>query len=189
MHLNGKNLLGLTVAQRAKLGLGRSFQVSSLAMPLSVFQNISISAMGATGKRLSLWRQHRGDQNMTHEVHEILRRIGLSERAQIPVSALSHGERRLVELGCALAGKPKALLLDEPMAGLDQQGSTALTEFLRGLKKTVPILLIEHDMDAVFSLSDRLTVLVDGKAIANGPPDIIRANKEVEAAYLGEMPC
>ena len=189
IHLSGQDVTTLSAAARSRKGLGRSFQISSLAMPLSAFDNISVAALGARNAKLSFWRQIRRDSQLSDTVKGVLERIGLSTRAHLPVAHLSHGERRLVELGCVLAGQPKAILLDEPMAGLGQDGTHAMTGFLANLKSTAPILLVEHDMDAVFALADRLSVLVDGRIIAQGPPDVIRADREVEAAYLGELPC
>ncbi|MGO1119995.1 ABC transporter ATP-binding protein [Rhodovibrionaceae bacterium A322] len=184
--LAGSNLKGLSVAARARLGLGRSFQVSSLAAPLSARRNVMIAAQAASGSSFRFWGAVRKDKDLVAAAESALDRVGLLERADLPVAELSHGERRQVEVACALALKPKILLLDEPMAGLGPGGSARLTDFLEKLKQEVPILLVEHDMDAVFRLADRISVLVYGRVIAQGSAEDIRNNPAVKEAYLGE---
>ncbi|MFT4792990.1 MAG: branched-chain amino acid transport system ATP-binding protein [Paracoccaceae bacterium] len=186
IHLMGHDVTALPVAARARLGLGRSFQVSSLAMPLSARRNAMLAAMAPRGGAWGFLRPIRMDAAVRGAADAALARVGLSARADLPVAELSHGERRRLEVACALAGAPKALLLDEPMAGLGPEGSAELTQLLEALKHEVPILLVEHDMDAVFRLADRISVLVAGRVIAHGGGAAIRADAGVRAAYLGD---
>lgn len=186
IYLMGEDISTMSIAKRAKLGLGRSFQVSSLAMPLSVRRNVAMAVQSRRGSSFGFWWPVRWSFAIRREVAEVLERVGLTERAKTPVEELSHGERRQVEVACALALKPKVLLLDEPMAGLGQDGSKRMTSFLETLKEETPILLVEHDMDAVFALADRISVLVYGKVIATGNELDIKSHKLVREAYLGE---
>ncbi len=186
IYLMGSDVSAMSVAKRAQLGLGRSFQVSSLAMPLSVRRNVAMAVQSRLGSSFGFWWPVRWSRKIRGEVDDVLSRVGLTDRSDIPVEELSHGERRQVEVACALAIKPVALLLDEPMAGLGQDGSARMTGFLQELKQEVPILLVEHDMDAVFALADRISVLVYGKIVATGNEIDIRANQTVREAYLGE---
>ncbi|MBZ0328739.1 ABC transporter ATP-binding protein [Halomonas sp. ANAO-440] len=186
VHLAGQEITALSVAQRARLGLGRSFQVSSLAEPLSVLRNVMIAVQALQGHSFRFWKPVHRDESLLAPAREALERMQLGHRADTPVSELSHGERRQVEVACALALKPRALLLDEPMAGLGPEGTAHLTNLLEALKQEVPILLIEHDMDAVFRLADRISVLVAGSVIAQGNSTEIRRNPDVREAYLGD---
>jgi|TARA_R110002072_G_scaffold38138_23_gene110583 branched-chain amino acid transport system ATP-binding protein len=186
VELAGVDVTTLSVAARARLGLGRTFQVSSLAAPLSARRNVMIAAQAADGSSFRFWKAVRRDGALVAAAESALDRVGLLDRADRPVAELSHGERRQVEVACALALRPKFLLLDEPMAGLGPEGSARLTDFLERLKQEVPILLVEHDMDAVFRLADRISVLVYGQVIAQGTAAQIRGNATVQEAYLGE---
>ncbi|MDI5934737.1 ABC transporter ATP-binding protein [Halomonas kalidii] len=186
VHLAGREITRLSVAQRARLGLGRSFQVSSLAEPLSVMRNVMIGVQALQGHSFRFWKPVERDGSLLAPAREALDRMQLLHRADTPVSELSHGERRQVEVACALALKPRALLLDEPMAGLGPEGTARLTELLEALKLEVPILLIEHDMEAVFRLADRISVLVAGSIIAHGDSVAIRQDPRVREAYLGD---
>ncbi len=184
--LAGRDVTALGVAERARLGLGRSFQVSSLALPLSARRNVMLAAQAREGRVFGFWSPVRCDRRLVEAAEAALARVGLLPRAAVPAAELSHGERRLLEVACALALGPKALLLDEPMAGLGPEGSAGLTNLLAELKAEAPILLVEHDMDAVFRLADRITVLVSGRVIVSGPVEAIRGDAAVRAAYLGE---
>lgn len=184
--LAGQELTAMSTAQRARLGLGRSFQVSSLAEPLSVMRNVMVAVQALQGHSFRFWKPVNRDRSLLEPAYEALERMQLTHRAWTPVSELSHGERRQVEVACALALKPRALLLDEPMAGLGPEGSAHLTELLETLKLEVPILLIEHDMEAVFRLADRISVLVAGAVIAHGDSATIRQDPRVREAYLGD---
>lgn len=185
VFLAGENITGLSVAARAQKGLGRCFQVSSLALPLSVRANVMIACQAISGSSFGFWKPVSDDQALLAAADHALAQVGLQARAQVAVAELSHGERRQVEVACALALKPRLLLLDEPMAGLGADGSERLTRFLETLKHDIPILLIEHDMDAVFRLADRISVLVYGQVIAQGDAETIRADAKVRDAYLG----
>ncbi|MFN3764459.1 MAG: ABC transporter ATP-binding protein [Aliihoeflea sp.] len=182
----GDRLNDLSVAERARRGLGRSFQVSSLATEFSALRNVMLAVQSVQGSSFRFFKPVMSDPSLTGPAREALARVGLQDRASVPAAELSHGERRQLEIAIALALGSKAFLLDEPMAGMGPEGSKALTEFLSELRKEAPILLIEHDMDAVFALADRISVLVYGRVIATGTVDEIRANPEVRRAYLGD---
>jgi branched-chain amino acid transport system ATP-binding protein len=182
----GENVTRLGVAARARLGLGRSFQVSSLAPEFSALRNVMLAVQARQGSSFRFFRPVKRDASLTEPAHAALARVGLSERAHLPAAELSHGERRQLEIAIALALGSKAFLLDEPMAGMGPDGSRALTAFLDRLRAEAPILLVEHDMDAVFALADRISVLVYGRIIASGTVDEIRSNAEVRRAYLGD---
>lgn len=183
----GRDITGLSVAARARAGLARTFQVSSVIGEFTALGNVMLAVQARLGGGLGLLKRVRGDAAAEIPARDALTRAGLAERADIPAGELSHGERRRLELAIALAAQPKALLLDEPMAGLGPEGAAALTDFFRAMKANVAILLVEHDMDAVFSLADHITVLDYGRVIASGTADDIRNHPEVRRAYLGEM--
>ena len=182
----GKDMAGIGMAGRARLGLGRSFQVSSLAPEFSALRNVMLAVQARQGSSFRFLRPVMSDRNLTEPARAMLERVGLSARAEVPAAKLSHGERRQLEIAVALALEPKAFLLDEPMAGMGPEGSKSLTKFLDGLRHQAPILLVEHDMDAVFALADRVSVLVYGRVIATGSVDDIRRDPEVRRAYLGD---
>jgi len=182
----GGDITGASVAQRARLGLGRSFQVSSLIPEYSARRNVMLALQARQGHAYRFLRPVMRDRSLTDPARAILARVGLAERASVPSAELSHGERRLLEIAMALALEPACFLLDEPMAGMGTEGVGRLVGFLRELKREAPILLVEHDMDAVFALADRITVLVYGRIIATGPVEAVRANPDVRRAYLGE---
>ncbi len=182
----GDRLNDLSVAERARRGLGRSFQVSSLATEFSALRNVMLAVQSVQGSSFRFFKPVMSDASLTEPARAALARVGLEGRADVPAAELSHGERRQLEIAIALALGSKAFLLDEPMAGMGPEGSKALTGFLSELRKEAPILLIEHDMDAVFALADRISVLVYGRVIATGTVDEIRANPEVRRAYLGD---
>lgn len=184
--LDGEDVTGLSVAARARLGLGRTFQISSLAMELSALRNVLVPAQAVAGSSFRFWQPVNRDPALEKAALFALARVGLDDRAGVPVAELSHGERRQVEVACALALRPKILLMDEPMAGLGAEGTAAMTDLLAELRREVPILLVEHDMDAVFRLADRISVLVYGKVLATGTVDEIRGDPAVRDAYLGE---
>lgn len=181
-----KDITGHSVPKRAQLGLGRTFQVSSLAMAFSALRNVMLAVQARQHSTFRFWRPVRGDRSLVEPAMAQLERVGLAERVHLPVTALSHGERRQLELAVALALEPKVLLLDEPMAGLGGEDSQRMTEVLISLRQDVAMLLVEHDMDAVFRLADRISVLVYGRVIASGSVADIRASQEVRDAYLGE---
>ena len=182
----GEDMRGLSVAQRVRRGLGRTFQVSSVAPEFSALRNVMLSVQSTQGSSFRFFRPVMRDRALIDAAMEKLAVVDLAERADIPAAELSHGERRQLEMAMALALQPRLLLLDEPTAGMGPEGSRSLTRFLDALRQEVPILLVEHDMDAVFSLADRITVLVYGRVIASGSVDEIRSNADVREAYLGE---
>jgi len=182
----GTDITALPTYQRSALGLARSFQITSLFLDLSVLDNVALAVQAHTGHSFKFWRNARAEKELREPGRALLARVGLSDRADWPASVLSHGEHRLLELAMALAGSPRLLLLDEPMAGLGPEESTRMVGMLRALKQELTILLVEHDMEAVFALADRITVLVYGRVIASGRPAEIRSSKDVRDAYLGE---
>lgn len=186
IYLGKTNISKMSVSKRSRLGLGRSFQVSSLAMELSVRRNVMLAVQARQGSSFKFWKAVENDQSLIDEADKILKQLHIDEFQDVIAAELSHGKRRELEVACAMALQPKVLLLDEPMAGLDPASTKGLVDFLLQLKKDIPILLIEHDMDAVFKLSDRISVLVYGKIIFSGSPDEIKDSNEVKQAYLGE---
>lgn len=184
--LDSADITTLSVARRAKAGLGRSFQVSSLIPDYSALRNVMLALQARQGHSYRFLRPVNRDTPLRDGARAILARVGLGPRASVEAAMLSHGERRLLEIAVALAMDPKCFLLDEPMAGLGSEGTTRLVSFLHVVKHEAPILLIEHDMDAVFRLADRISVLVYGRIIATGSVADIRGNAEVRAVYLGE---
>ena len=183
----GNDITALPMHRRSALGLARSFQITSLFLDLSVLDNVALAAQAHAGHSFRFWRNARLEGELRQPALAALDRVGLSARADWRAAALSHGEHRLLELAMALAGAPRMLLLDEPMAGLGPEESARMVDMLRALKAEFTILLVEHDMEAVFALADRITVLVYGQVIASGTPQEIRANEEVRQAYLGEQ--
>lgn len=186
VHLLGEDVTALTVPARARRGLARTFQISALAMEDTVLENAMLGALGAQGRPWRFFRPARRDPALRDVAEEALARVGLSAHAPTRTADLGHGQRRQLEVAIALTMAPKAFVMDEPMAGLGAEGSKTLTGFLDGLRDEAPILLVEHDMDAVFALADRISVLVAGRLIATGPTAEIRADPAVRRAYLGE---
>jgi branched-chain amino acid transport system ATP-binding protein len=182
----GRDMAGTDMAARARAGLGRSFQISSLAPEFSSLRNVMLAVQARQGSSFRFFRPVAGDNSLTGPAMAVLERVGLAGRARVPAAELSHGERRQLEIAIALALGSKAFLFDEPMAGMGPEGSKTLTRFLDELRHEAPILLVEHDMDAVFALADRISVLVYGRIIATGTVDQIRNDPEVRRAYLGE---
>lgn len=185
--LAGVDITNLSVPRRVQQGLGRTFQITSVLPSFSVLENLAIAAQSKSGSSLRFFRTAAKETALNDTAHATLARVGLAKRAHILAANLSHGELRLLELGIALAGNPKFLLLDEPMAGLGRTESAALVTLLLELRKTLPMLLVEHDMDAIFKLADVVSVLVDGSIIAVGSPDEVRADPAARAAYLGDV--
>ncbi|WP_420412660.1 ABC transporter ATP-binding protein [Roseibium sp.] len=186
VKLLGKDVTDLPTELRAQAGLGRTFQISALAMEDTVLQNAVLGALGGQGNPWRFFKPVLKDKDLLDTAMEALERVGLEKQAKTRTAELSHGQRRQLEVAVALTLKPKAFVMDEPMAGLGTEGSKRLTEFLDGLRQQAPILLVEHDMDAVFALADRISVLVYGKVIATGTVDEIRTNNDVRDAYLGD---
>ena len=186
IHFAGRDVTRLPTHARVRLGLARSFQITSVLREFTALENVALAVQAHAGHSFRFLADVRRDETLRVPAREGLEAVGLGDRASTPAAALSHGEQRQLEIAMALAGDPKLLLLDEPMAGMGVEESQRMIGFLQALKGKRAILLIEHDMDAVFQLADRITVLVYGRAIASGTPDEIRANAEVRQAYLGD---
>ena len=154
---------------------------------MTALDNVALAVQAHAGHSFRFWAPARGEAELRDPARAALARVGLGERMNVRAAAMSHGEHRLIEIAMALAAKPRLLLLDEPMAGLGPEESARMVTLLRELKRDYAVLLVEHDMEAVFALADRITVLVYGRAIATGAPDAIRANEDVKRAYLGEQ--
>ena len=184
--LRGQDVTAWDTAARARAGLARTFQISALAMEDSVLENVLLGAIGARGGAGRLFARVTRDKGLTDRARMALERVGLAERAATRCADLSHGQRRQLEVAVALTLAPRAFVMDEPMAGLGAEGSQQMTAFLDTLRAEAPILLVEHDMDAVFALADRISVLVAGRIIASGSVADIRASDAVRAAYLGD---
>jgi branched-chain amino acid transport system ATP-binding protein len=183
---DGLEVTGMPIHSRARRGLLRSYQITSIFEAFTVRENAALAALGAQehGWRFLLPMLARGGP--ARSAGEALQACGLAARADTPAADLAYGERRQLEMAMALAAQPKLLLLDEPMAGMSVQESGAVVAMLKRLKGRYTILLIEHDMEAVFALADRITVMVYGKVMFTGTPDEIRNHPEVRAVYLGE---
>lgn len=186
IHLHDRDITRMPAHARAKLGITRSFQITSLIMEMSALDNVALAAQAREGHSFRFLKPAARVQSLRDAAMEQLQAVGLADRADTPVRALSHGEHRLIEIAVALASGADLMLLDEPMAGLGIEESARMVEFLKGLKGDKTILLIEHDMDAVFALADRISVLVYGRIIATDTPEAIRGNPDVREAYLGE---
>jgi len=187
VHFAGQDITGLPPYRRSGLGLARSFQITSLLRDFTAADNVALAAQAHAGHSFRFWANARKEAALREAAQAALARVGLAKRADVPVSELSHGEQRELELAVALATKPQLLLLDEPMAGLGITESQRMVALLRELRKEVTVVLVEHDMEAVFALADRISVLVYGRLIACGKPDEIRNNEEVRRAYLGDQ--
>jgi branched-chain amino acid transport system ATP-binding protein len=183
--LKGCDITGLSVADRVQAGVGRSFQISNVLMDFTVLENAIIAEQARLQQSFRFLHPAFDDPDLQTGAQKILSRVGLDDRAAARASDLAHGERRMLELALALATRPDLLLLDEPMAGAGSQESQRMSQIINDLRGTVAILLIEHDMDAVFRLADRITVLVEGAVIATGTADQISHDAAVRAAYLG----
>jgi len=182
----GEDITHLNAALRAQRGLARSFQVTSIFREFTALDNVALAVQSHAGHSFRFWRRARRDPVLREPARAILREIGLGDRADVLAANLAHGEKRALEIAIALATRPRLLLLDEPMAGTGPEDSARLVRLLATLKGRLTIVLIEHDMDAVFALADRITVLAYGRAIATGTPAAIRGNEQVRQAYLGE---
>ena len=185
IRFGGRDITALPIHRRSALGLARSFQVTSLFHDFTALDNVALAVQAHSGHSFHFWRAARREGALRQGAREALARVGLEERAEILISALSHGEHRQLEIAMALATGPRMLLLDEPMAGMGPEESARMVGTLRDLKRKLTILLVEHDMEAVFALADRITVLVYGRVIASGAPEAIRTDVEVRRAYLG----
>jgi branched-chain amino acid transport system ATP-binding protein len=182
----GEDITSLPVQRRSRKGLARSFQITSIYRDFSALDNVALAVQAHAGHSFRFWRAAREDSSLRGPAARVLEQVGLEKRADILAANLAHGEQRQLEIAMALATQPRLLLLDEPVAGMGTDESQRMIELLAGLKGEKTMVLVEHDMDAVFSLADRISVLVYGRIIATGTPAEIRANPGVRAAYLGE---
>jgi len=186
IRFDGRDVTGLPAHERSRLGLARSFQVTSIFRNFTVLDNVALAVQAHSGSSFHFWRNARRDPTLREPARAALAAVGLADRAEIVAGVLAHGEQRQLEIAMALAGDPRLLLLDEPTAGMSPDESQRMIHLLQTLKARHTILLVEHDMDAVFALADRISVMVYGRLIATGTPEEIRANPEVRQAYLGE---
>ena len=186
IRFGGEDITRLPASARARKGLARSFQITSIYREFSVLDNVALAVQAHAGHSFRFWRPARDEAELREPARKILGEVGLGERAEVTAANLAHGEQRQLEIAMALATSPRLLLLDEPVAGMGTEESQRMVQFLGTLKGKCTMILVEHDMDAVFSLADLISVLVYGRIIATGAPQEIRLNPEVRAAYLGE---
>ena len=182
----GEDVTRLPAPQRARRGLARSFQITSIYPDFTVLQNVALAVQARSGHSFRFWRPAAKDAELTEPASRVLHEVGLLERKEVLAANLAHGEQRQLEVAMVLATRPRLLLLDEPMAGMGAEESQRMIDLLHSLKMKQTIVLVEHDMDAVFRLADRISVLVYGRIIATDTPEKIRANEDVRKAYLGE---
>jgi branched-chain amino acid transport system ATP-binding protein len=182
----GEDVTALPAPKRARKGLARSFQITSIYPDFSALHNVALAVQAHAGHSFRFWRDARTDPALLGPAQRVLEEVALERRANVLAGNLAHGEQRQLEVAMALATRPRLLLLDEPMAGMGAEESQRMIALLNGLKRRQTIVLVEHDMDAVFRLADRISVLVYGRVIATGAPEAVRVNPEVRAAYLGE---
>ena len=182
----GHSITSYGMARRAREGLARSFQITSVLLPMTLLENVMLAVQGTREHSFRFWEPVANDDDMRRAAMASLALVGLDDRADRVAANVSHGEQRQLEVAMALAMQPRMLLLDEPMAGMGKEEGARMVEILNGLRGDKTILLVEHDMDAVFSLADRLSVLVNGRVIATDTVENIRGNPEVQRAYLGD---
>ncbi|BHH82785.1 ABC transporter ATP-binding protein [Desulforhopalus sp. 52FAK] len=183
---NSSDITTLKAHKRAQLGISRSFQITHVFEQLTVAENMALAIHSKNGHNFRFWKRALGTSQIQKEVSIALERVDLARQSKQPARVLSHGQKRQLEVGMALVGNPELLIMDEPMAGMGTGGTQELAKLIEGLRGSVTILLVEHDMDIVFSIADTVTVLVYGEHIATGTPSEIRANPKVRSAYLGE---
>ncbi len=182
----GRDVTRAAMPERVRLGLARSFQITTILPRFTVLENVALAVQARSGSSFRFWRDAGREPALNGPAAALLDRFGIGARAHMQAGFLSHGEKRQLELAIALATDPKLILLDEPLAGTSHEETRRIVEILRELKRACAILLVEHDMEAVFALADRVSVLVYGEIVATGTPDSIRADPAVRAAYLGE---
>ena len=186
LGFDGSDISALPQHERVRRGLARSYQITSIFKKFSVLDNVALAVQARSGTSMSFWRPLAAETALFEEAAELVRRVGLGGREHAMAGNLAHGEQRQLEVGLALATQPKLILLDEPMAGMGPEESVRIIELIEKVREEVTVLLVEHDMDAVFRLADRISVLVNGRLIATGEPEAIRVNPEVKKAYLGD---
>ena len=186
IRFGGEDITALAAPQRVRRGLARSFQITSIYKEFSALANVALAVQAHAGHSFRFWKDARRDEALLGPARKVLQEVGLGHRLDVPAADLAHGEQRQLEVAMVLATRPRLMLLDEPMAGMGIEESQRMIELLSGLKRRQTIVLVEHDMDAVFRLADRISVLVYGRLIATGSPEEIKNNEEVRRAYLGE---
>src|SRR5262245_8305125 len=186
IRFSGEDITRLAAPARSRKGLARSFQITSVYRDFTALDNVAVAVQAHSGSSFRFWQPARADRALRDPARAILEDVGLGGRADVRAANLAHGEQRQLEIAMVLATKPRLMLLDEPMAGMGADESQRMVRFLGGLKGRHTMILVEHDMDAVFALADRISVLVYGRIVATGTPAEIRANPEVRSAYLGE---
>jgi branched-chain amino acid transport system ATP-binding protein len=186
IEFDGRDITRMPSSRRARLGLSRSYQITSIFPEFTALENVALAAQAHDGHSFGMWRPAGTEERLVRPALQALDQVALAPSAGRRAAELAHGERRQLELAMALVSKPKLFLLDEPMAGMGRREADKMVELLASLRRRYAMLLVEHDMDAVFALADRITVLVYGRAIASGAPAAIRASDEVKRAYLGD---
>jgi branched-chain amino acid transport system ATP-binding protein len=186
IRFDGSDIMPLSMPERVRLGLARSFQITSILAGFTVLENAALAVQARSGSSFRFFRDAAREDALNREAMGALARFRLDDRAHLSAGSLSHGEKRQLELAIAMATNPRLLLLDEPLAGTGHEESAVVTELLRELKGEHTIVLIEHDMEAVFALADRISVLDYGKLITTGEPEAVRADPQVRGLYLGE---
>lgn len=186
IRLDGADITHLPPYRRVRLGLARTYQITNIFKKYTVLDNLALGVQARDGHSFRFWRPARAERHLWDQAAEIAERVGLGTRRDVPAGALAHGEQRQLEVGLALTSRPRLLLLDEPLAGMGADETGRMVDLIRRLRADLTILLVEHDMDAVFQLADRISVLVYGRVIASGAPEAIRANPDVQSAYLGD---
>ena len=188
IHFAGRDVTKQAMHQRVSAGMARSYQITNIFLSLSLLDNVALAVQGRAdaGSSFRFWQPVRREKRLFDEALAYLEQVGLAAKATAVAGQLSHGEQRALELAMALATRPKLLLLDEPMAGTGPEESARMVELIEHLARQVTILLVEHDMDAVFRLADRISVLVNGELICTGTPDEVRNDAGVRRAYLGD---
>ena len=186
IRMGGQDVTRLAPHRRARLGLARSFQITSVLPDFSALENVALAVQAHAGSCFRFFRAASSEAKINRPALAVLDRVGLAPRQHVLAGVLSHGEKRQLELAMALAAQPRVMLLDEPLAGAGPEETARLVTLLASLRAVCAIVLVEHDMDAVFQLADEITVLAEGRVIAHGPPETIREDIAVRAAYLGE---
>ncbi|HEU4369505.1 MAG TPA: ABC transporter ATP-binding protein [Methylomirabilota bacterium] len=182
----GADVTALPAFARSHRGLARSFQITSIFREFSTLDNVALAVQAHAGHSFRFWRPARAEAALREPARAVLEQVGLGGRGDVAAGTLAHGEQRQLEIAMALATRPRLLLLDEPVAGMGLDESVRMVQLLRALRGGHTLVLVEHDMDVVFALADRISVMVYGRVIATGSPEAIRANPEVRRAYLGE---
>jgi len=185
IRLAGEDVTGLSSHERVRRGIARSYQVTNVFRAFTALDNVALAVQAGDGSSFGFWRPVQRERHLFDRARELLSQVGLAARGDVPAGALAHGEQRQLEVALALATRPKLLLLDEPMAGMGPDESSRMVTLIEGLRDRLTIVLIEHDMDAVFRLADRISVLVYGRVLVTGTADAVRADAEVRRAYLG----